>query len=97
ALTIHTVWTSVDYLFNNAYLVRYFWKNDAANFLRIAFVSVLGVGFLPKMPGTFGSIAALLILLIPMGEYGILLCAAVATIIGVLVIGNVEKRHGSDP
>ncbi|MBI3259346.1 MAG: CDP-diacylglycerol--glycerol-3-phosphate 3-phosphatidyltransferase [Ignavibacteriae bacterium] len=97
ALTIHTVWTSIDYLLNNGYLVRYFWKNDAANFLRIAFVSILGVGFLPMMPGTFGSLAALLILLAPVNYFAILICAVVATIIGVLVIGNVEKRHGSDP
>lgn len=97
ALTIHTVWTSIDYLLSNGYLVRYFWKNDAANFLRIAFVSIFGVGFLPKMPGTFGSLAALLILLIPLSYTGILVSAVVATIIGVMVIGNVEKRHGSDP
>jgi len=97
ALTIHTVWTSIDYLINNGYLVRYFWKNDAANFTRIAFVSVLGVGFLPKMPGTFGSIVALLILFIPFDSQLILLSAVVAIIIGLLVIGSVEKRHGNDP
>jgi CDP-diacylglycerol--glycerol-3-phosphate 3-phosphatidyltransferase len=97
ALTLHTVWTSIDYLLNNGYLVRYFWKNDAANFLRIAFVSVFGVGFLPIMPGTFGSAAALLIVFAPMSSAMILICAAIATVIALAVIGNVEKRHGSDP
>ncbi len=97
ALTIHTVWTSIDYLLNNRFLVQYFWKNDAANFLRIAYVSMLGVGFLPKMPGTFGSAAALLILFVPVSHIMIFFCAVVATIIGLIVIGTVEKRHGSDP
>lgn len=96
-LTIHTVWTSIDYLINNGYLVRYFWKNDAANFTRIAFVSIFGVGFLPRMPGTFGSAVALLILLTPMSSMMIILLSIITTIIGLFVIGPVEKRHGSDP
>lgn len=97
ALTVHTVWTSIDYLLNNRFLVQYFWKNDAANFLRIAFVSMFGVGFMPKMPGTFGSAAALLILFTSLSPIMIFVSAVTATIIGLLVIGNVEKRHGSDP
>lgn len=45
-----------------------------------AIASLFGAGFLPKMPGTFGSAAAMLLLLLPVADIHIAL--AVAAVLG---------------
>ncbi len=62
-----------------------------------------GIGFLPKMPGTFGSAAVILPVLLCLGETasivrGALLgIACVAFLLGLWAVPALEKHWGSDP
>ncbi len=55
-------------------------KYSAHELLSLAIASLFGAGFLPKMPGTFGSAAALLLLLLPVSDIHIAL--AIAGVVG---------------
>lgn len=96
ALTLYTVWTTVLYLITNKSIVQQFWRNDAVNVFRMTFVSVFGVGFLPKMPGTFGSMAAVLIVFTPITTTYLLGLTAVCFVGGLFLIGEVERARGAD-
>ncbi|MBK9248472.1 MAG: CDP-diacylglycerol--glycerol-3-phosphate 3-phosphatidyltransferase [Ignavibacteria bacterium] len=96
ALTLYTVWTTILYLITNISIVKQFWRNDAVNVFRMSFVSVFGVGFLPKMPGTYGSLAALLILFTPITTPYLLLLSVICFIAGLILIGDVERTRGAD-
>ena len=51
-------------------------KYSGPELLSLAVASLFGTGFLPKMPGTFGSAAALLLLLLPVSNIHLVLAAA---------------------
>lgn len=65
----------------------------------MGFVSFFGIGFIPWAPGTFGSLAAFIGLLIP--EYDrrlyFIVLTVLITAIAIPVINWIEKKHGSDP
>ncbi|MEJ2087456.1 MAG: phosphatidylglycerophosphatase A, partial [Gammaproteobacteria bacterium] len=57
----------------------------------------LGSGFLPRAPGTFGSLVAVLIwwaLLAPLGWIGQLVVIGAVTALGVWLVGRVQARYG---
>jgi CDP-diacylglycerol--glycerol-3-phosphate 3-phosphatidyltransferase len=67
--------------------------------LALILASVFGVGFVPKAPGTAGSVAALVILLIPSPNplWLLLIAIVVGSIIGLMTVPIVEARYGNDP
>jgi phosphatidylglycerophosphatase A len=67
--------------------------------LHIAIGTLFGVGFVPKMPGTAGSFAALLLLFVPVVSIVPVVLAAVvvAFVVGLIIIPSLEARYGADP
>lgn len=86
-LTAITVWTLIEYLINNFPLAN------------TAFVSLFGIGFLPKAPGTFGSAAALLALLIPAGYrlQWLIVLIIFSFFLSISAIRRTEALAGQDP
>ena len=72
------------------------WR-DPAVFIACGF----GSGFAPHAPGTFGSLAAVVVwwvLLQPLGLIGQLVVIGGTTLLGIWVIGRVRQRYGvGDP
>ncbi|MBM2815700.1 MAG: phosphatidylglycerophosphatase [Ignavibacteria bacterium] len=62
------------------------------------FTTLGGIGFLPKAPGTWGSLAALAVLFIPVlyRTETIFVLIIIFTILGYFAIKPVEKKYGSD-
>jgi phosphatidylglycerophosphatase A len=57
-----------------------------------------GIGFIPLIPGTAGSIAALfLFIIIPVNDYIWLTICILMFFLGIWVSGEVEKNEGKDP
>ncbi len=62
-------------------------------------VTMLGVGNLPKAPGTWGTLAAMPLALLP-SEYRfetILAFIVIFSIISIPIINKIERTHNSDP
>lgn len=61
--------------------------------------SFFGVGYLPKAPGTWGSLAALVVLIIPFHTLQWLLPILVVVVfaISLPIVSYLEKSHGHDP
>ncbi len=58
----------------------------------------LGSGYLPFIPGTAGSLLALLIyILFPLDHFTWLIICIVLFLIGIFASGIVERDHGKDP
>lgn len=57
------------------------------------------VGFLPKMPGTWGSIAAFVVFLIPNTYffYSIIIFTIISLLISIPLINKIEGKYGNDP
>lgn len=61
-------------------------------FLTVFICSVAGVGFLPFIPGTFGSVAGIAVfLLVKNSPAGFVLCLAASIILGLLLGSEAEK------
>jgi phosphatidylglycerophosphatase A len=75
-------------------------SSQLADRLAAAITTLFGVGFIPRMPGTLGSLAALLLLLVPVAEaqrWMLLAAACVMSFgLGLLLIPRMESRFGSD-
>lgn len=86
-LTLITVWTFIEYLINNF---------PTAN---NAFVSLFGIGFLPKAPGTYGSAAAMAVLLIPdnFRIQSLIVLIFFSFFLSIPAIKRAEAVSGQDP
>jgi phosphatidylglycerophosphatase A len=73
--------------------------NSIFQWLKTCLATVFGIGFLPKMPGTFGSVAALLpVLTISANTHSIMLGVAIASfLLGLWAVPALEERWGDDP
>lgn len=69
------------------------------NFLYNLHVSLFGIGNLPYAPGTFGSIAALIVLIIPEDyqSWTLVFLVLSNTILSLITIKQIEKIYGDDP
>lgn len=67
--------------------------------IALALASLGGAGFFPKMPGTFGSAVALLLLLLPTDNIHLVLLTAsvVAFVLGLVVVPTLCDDHQDDP
>jgi phosphatidylglycerophosphatase A len=67
--------------------------------LKACLATVFGIGFLPKMPGTFGSAATLIPLyFLTANTHTIMLGVAIASfLLGLWAVPTLEKRWGNDP
>jgi phosphatidylglycerophosphatase A len=67
--------------------------------LKTCLATVFGIGFLPKMPGTFGSAITLLpLLFLTTNTHTIMLGVAVASfVLGLWSVPFLEERWGNDP
>lgn len=65
----------------------------------MAVVTVLGVGKLPKAPGTWGTFAAIPLYFLPDSHRVDVLISfiVVFTLISIPIINRIEKAYGSDP
>ncbi len=63
-------------------------KYSAYELVSLAIASLFGVGLLPKMPGTFGSAVALLLLLLPVSDIHLVLASAAVAgfVLGLAVV-----------
>lgn len=95
-LTAYTVWTSIEYIFANREVIRRLLTKEGHDYSAILLGSFFGIGFLPKAPGTFGSLAALLLALFSPPWYVYALSAGIAILIGFWAIPSMEKRIGDD-
>ncbi len=95
-LTAYTVWTSIEYIFANREVIRRLLTKEGHDYSAILLGSFFGIGFLPKAPGTFGSLAALLLVFFSPPWYVYAISAGIATLIGFWAIPSMEKRIGDD-
>lgn len=95
-LTAYTVWTMIEYIRANREVIRRLFTNEGHDYSALFLGSFFGVGFLPKAPGTFGSLAALLIVAFSPPWHVYLTIAIVAILIGFWAIPSMEKRIGDD-
>lgn len=74
-------------------------KNKLLYQFDMALCTVLHVGRLPKMPGTYGSLVALLFLLIPahLRLFWLIPLFALFFTVSMFSIKRLEKEHGDDP
>ncbi len=99
-ITLFTVWTLVEYLFRNrAMIADMILAARGSRRIKYGIVSLFGIGFIPFAPGTFGSVVALSVLLLPdsirfPAILGILI-AAIA--LAFPLIKEVERSAGPDP
>jgi len=74
-------------------------KGKSLNLLERLFLSFFGSGYLPKAPGTYGSIAACSVLVIPEPYLTYFLYVSIPTLffLSIPVINKAELNEGSDP
>ena len=66
--------------------------------LKYIFATGFGIGYTPYIPGTIGSLVALLLFIfIPLQDYIWLAISIIMFFIGIWVSGTVEKDKGKDP
>ncbi len=66
--------------------------------LKYIFATGFGIGYAPYIPGTIGSLVALLLFIfIPLQDYIWLAISILMFFIGMWVSGTVEKDNGKDP
>ncbi len=66
--------------------------------LKYIFATGFGIGYIPYIPGTIGSLVALLLFIfIPFQDYIWLAISIIMFLLGVWVSGTVEKDKGKDP
>lgn len=73
--------------------------HNASTWLKTCIGTVFGVGFLPKMPGTFGSAITFLPTFFPLQNAPMffLAVAGIAFVLGLWAIPALEERWGNDP
>ncbi|MCX6155395.1 MAG: CDP-diacylglycerol--glycerol-3-phosphate 3-phosphatidyltransferase [Candidatus Kapabacteria bacterium] len=97
-LTLITIWTAIDYLITNKSLFHQIRTQGYYDILCLSISTVFGVGYVPKANGTFGTMAALIILLFP---YSVRLEAIWMMFLFTLIISfpaikRVEAIYGDD-
>lgn len=95
-LTAYTVWTMIEYVLANREVIRRLFTKEGHDYTALFLGSFFGIGFLPKAPGTFGSLAALLLVVFNPVWYVYLIAAIIAIIIGMWAIPSMEQRIGDD-
>jgi phosphatidylglycerophosphatase A len=72
---------------------------NALIWIKTCLATVFGIGFLPKMPGTFGSAVTILpIFFLSANTHGIMLGVAICSfLLGLWSVPLLEERWGDDP
>ncbi|MBM4172901.1 MAG: CDP-diacylglycerol--glycerol-3-phosphate 3-phosphatidyltransferase [Ignavibacteria bacterium] len=91
-----TVYTSVEYCFQNKLLLNHLLLEPRIPGLKTMIATCFGIGYSPFAPGTIASVMSILVTILPISHFQLQIVTVIAIILAIPSIRYVESLHGDD-
>ncbi|MGA1277716.1 MAG: CDP-diacylglycerol--glycerol-3-phosphate 3-phosphatidyltransferase [Candidatus Kapaibacteriota bacterium] len=96
AIVFLTVYTSIEYCFQNKLLLKSLLKEPVIPGLKTMIATCFGIGYSPFAPGTIASVMSILITILPITHQQLQILTLLTIVVSIPSITYIESLHGSD-